>query len=367
VAADRDRVLALLRRFGHHATSFQILEEGFTYWFDDEAVVGFVEVGRFRVVAGAPICAPGQAGVVATRFLEDCSGRGSSALFFCADALFLDQLGAADVPFCHVQIGEQPEWVPGRYALAGPLRRSLRSQVNRARNKGVEVSRLSPDALDGTRRAQVEGVLADWLASRRMGVMRFMVDLQPFSHAAERRYYLASHAERAVGFLAAIPVYGRRGWFLEDVIRVPDAPNGTTEMLIERALADARDAGDDYLTLGLAPLSGVETGPGPHRLLRRCFKGSWDHLKPLYDFAGIRSFKARFRPDTWAPQYLVASPPRLGVFEIHAVLRAFAGRGLLGFVWETTRRLARRPSPLFWALAAGAVVIGLSVAWFARP
>src|SRR5581483_10517179 len=32
---DRQRALALLRRHGWNATSFQILEPGFLYWFDD--------------------------------------------------------------------------------------------------------------------------------------------------------------------------------------------------------------------------------------------------------------------------------------------------------------------------------------------
>ena len=49
---ERLRVLALLKRHGWNATSFQILEPGFRYWFDGdalgEACVGYVDTGSAR-------------------------------------------------------------------------------------------------------------------------------------------------------------------------------------------------------------------------------------------------------------------------------------------------------------------------------
>ncbi len=362
MSADSDRALAVLRRHGHHSTSFQILEDGLRYWFGDDAVVAYLQVGRRRVVAGPPVCAPDQKGAVARAFLEDCGAARHRALFFCTDPDFAQVLARAGAPASWVQIGEQPEWVPAGYTLAGSVRRSLRAQVNRARNKGVEVGRVTPADLQGPVRGEIDAVLRRWLDARRMSVMRFMVDLQPFAHADERRYYLARHAGRAVGFLAAVPVYRRRGWFLEDVLRVPDAPNGTAEMLIERALADAHAAGDEFVTLGLAPLSGVDTAPGPHLWLRRCFRFSWEHLRPLYDFSGIRNFKARFRPDRWTAQYLVVSPPGIGFWDMHAVLRAFAGRGLAGFALDTAARWIRRGGIPVWVVG-GLLVLATVLVW----
>jgi phosphatidylglycerol lysyltransferase len=336
-------VLALLRRHGTHATSFQILETGYRYWFEDDAVVAYVKSGRWCVVAGVPICESGTEGAVASRFVSDAATDGLGVLFFSADDDFVSQLQAKSVAEAHVKIGEQPEWDPRTYDLQAPRRRSLRAQVNRATNKGVQVRRLDTDAMaPGALRAQIETVLNLWIAARTMSAMRFMVDLQPFSLPEERRYYIATHEDRVVGFLAAIPVYRRRGWFFEDVIRVPNAPNGTTEMLINTALTEACDNGDQYVTLGLSPLAGLERGPGPHRLIRACFQLSWDYLGPLYHFPGLYRFKGRFRPDRWAPQYLVACPPRLGLRQVHAVLSAFAGAGLLSFGIDTARRLLSR-------------------------
>jgi len=57
--AARVRVLRLLKRHGWNATSFQILEPGFRYWFyGDDTCVGYVDTGRAWVAAGSPVAPP---------------------------------------------------------------------------------------------------------------------------------------------------------------------------------------------------------------------------------------------------------------------------------------------------------------------
>jgi len=369
---DSERVLAILKRHGTHPTSFQILEPGYEYWFDPEvaapgAVVAYVRAGRYRVVAGAPIAAIAEVGQVAGRFIADAVAAGERTLFFSADDDFVTALQAIDDPpaFDRVQSGEQPEWDPRSYTTEGADRRSLRAQVSRATNKGVTVRTVDPDELanrPGALRAEIETVLRRWLDDRRMSVMKFMVDLEPFHYPHERRYYVAECGDRGVGFLAAIPIYERGGWFFEDVIRVPDAPNGTVELLVDTAMRDAAQHGDDFVTLGLAPLAGIPSGDGPHRRMRAVLRWCYARLGGLYQFTGVRAFKARFRPDTWRPQYLVQSPPELGVGAFHAVLRAFAGGGLVAFGWETGRRLLGRLSLTAWAAALMTIAV-LLVPW----
>jgi phosphatidylglycerol lysyltransferase len=342
--AERCRVLTLLRRHGRHATSFQVLGPDFAYWFDQDAsaAVAYAEVGRYRVVAGPPIAPLEERAAVAARFVGASRAARRRVLFFSVGQDFVDELRAAppqgglDV----LPIGVQAEFDPADYGLAGRERRSMRAQVNRARNHGVRVRRVSVEQLEAqtSLRAQVETVLARWLAARRMGVMRFLVDVHPFVAAPERRFYLAERQGHAVGFLAAAPVYARGGWFLEDVIRAPDAPNGTNEALIHAALDEGREDGALYATLGLAPLAELPTGPGPHRLLRWALRGAYRWLGALYGFRGLYAFKSRTRPDRWTRQNLVACPPKAGVGALVAVLRAFAGQGLVTYVRDSAAR-----------------------------
>lgn len=368
------RVLELLKAHGTHATSFQILEPGYSYWFDrqcpDGAVVAYIEHGNYRVAAGMPIAPLASQADVAVRFVGDTMQAGKKTLFFSADERFLLQLQQhEDCPrHASVPIGAQPEWNPQDYNTEGTATRTLRSQLHRAQNKGVTVRRVAPQELERPGfRAIVTSVMEQWLASRRMSAMRFLVDLQPFLHGTERRYYIAEQGSRAVGFLAAIPVYSRQGWFFEDLIRVPDAPNGTVECLVDFAMRDAAENGDKYVTLGLAPLAETantpttDITPGAQQL-QAMFRWCYDKLNPLYQFQGVHRFKARFRPHHWETQYLVQCPPPLGLSSIHAVLSAFAGGGLIRFGIDTVLQWVARIRSKTWALTFLALGI-LLIPW----
>jgi lysylphosphatidylglycerol synthetase-like protein (DUF2156 family) len=104
------RVLELLKRYGWNATSFQVLEPGYSYWFDgDDACVAYVDTGRAWVAAGAPIAPPERLGEVAVRFEAHAAASGRRLCFFATEQRLLDAAPVKALP-----IGEQPVWDPRR-------------------------------------------------------------------------------------------------------------------------------------------------------------------------------------------------------------------------------------------------------------
>ncbi|RMD83497.1 MAG: DUF2156 domain-containing protein, partial [Candidatus Dadabacteria bacterium] len=75
------RVLALLRKYGHETTSFQVLEPGLHYWFDADACVAYADTGSSWVAAGSPICDPPRALDVMTRFAQVARAKGKRVRF----------------------------------------------------------------------------------------------------------------------------------------------------------------------------------------------------------------------------------------------------------------------------------------------
>jgi len=156
-------------------------------------------------------------------------------------------------------------------------------------------------------------------------------------------------------------VYARAGWFVEDLIRAPDAPNGTAELLVAAAMEDAALRGSAYLTLGLSPLAG--TIELPLHIARK-------YASPLYDFAGLEAFKAKFRPREWSPIYLSYPRTQSGYGAIYDSLEAFSRRGLLRYGIET---LFRGPDIVLRILALLLVPWALLLAsvdgdrWFPAP
>lgn len=359
----RPRVLALLKRHGWNATSFQILEPGFRYWFDgDDACVGYVDTGRAWVAAGAPIAAVDEIAAVGARFAAAAAAAGRRVSCFGTEARFHDAAG-----WPALRIGDQPTWDPSDWAAAVRARRSLREQLRRARAKGVAVRRLALEELapGHALRAQLDALIARWLATRPLAPMGFLVQIDPFTFPDERRYFVAERAGRVVGFLGAIPIYARGGWFFEDFLRDPDAPNGTVELLVDAGMHAAVAERVPFVTLGLVPLAGD---------VNRWLRAARRLGRALYDFDGLRAFKAKLAPRAWDPIYLAYPPSRRrswrGALAVADTLTAFARGGLLRFGAET---LLRGPAIVVRALAVllilwtALLALPSSAHWFPSP
>ena len=339
---DRERVLALLRRHGWNSTSFQILEPGFRYWFDgDDACIGYVDTGASWVVAGPPIAAADQLATVSARFAEAAHAAGRRSAWFGTEARFCD---ATRWP--SLRIGDQPVWDPSAWPAVVVGSKNLREQLRRARAKGVVVRAITDDELSAghATRTQVEILIERWLATRPIAPMGFLVQIDPFTFPAERRYFVAERDGKVVAFLGIIPIYARRGWFFEDFLRDPDAPNGTVELLVDAGMRAAAAAQIPVVTLGLVPLAGeVSSWLRAARRLGRS----------LYDFDGLRAFKAKFKPTAWDPIFLSYPPHHSAFVALFDTLKAFARGGLLRFGLET---FLRGPAVVVRALAVLLVV-----------
>jgi phosphatidylglycerol lysyltransferase len=333
----RPRVLALLKRHGWNATSFQILEPGFRYWFDgDDACVGYVDTGRAWVAAGAPVGPAERCGETIARFAAAARAADRRVCCFATEARFHDA-----AKWEALRVGDQPIWAPGDWAAVLRESKSLREQVRRARAKGVTVRTpaLAELAVGQPLRVALDALIARWLASRAIAPMGFLVHVDPFTFPEERRYFVAEQDGALVGFLSAIPIYARPGWFFEDFLRSPDAPNGTVELLVDAGMRAAAADAVPYVTLGLVPLSG-EVSPWL-RAARR-----WG--KSLYDFDGLRAFKAKLKPRGWDPIFLAYPRERSGFAAMFDTLTAFSRGGLLRFGLET---LLRGPAIVMRVLA----------------
>ena len=256
---NRWRALALLRRYGWNSTSYQILEPGFSLWFDgDDACVAYRDTGHAWVAAGAPIAPSGRVAAAALSFVLAAAAHRRRACFFGTEDRF-----ATAVPFAAMRIGEQPVWDPAGWDAVLRGARSLREQIRRSRAKGVVVQAIDPRKLvepGSATRSTVERLIARWEAARPMPPMGFLVQVHFHSDLGESRCFAATLEGDLVGLLSMVPVFARAGWLVENLVRSPEAPNGTAELLIDAAMRAAAADGSRYLTLGLSPLAGA-VGP----------------------------------------------------------------------------------------------------------
>jgi len=299
VSPEQCRTLSIVRRFGWNAMSFQVFTPGLSYWFaDGDACVAYLDTGSAWVVAGAPLAAETDMMRVANQFCVAAKENSRRAVFVATERRFLELVGN----FKAIAIGEMPVWDPADWSDTVAKTRRLREQLSRARNKGVRVRRVEPCEVigpDPRLRGQIEKLISTWEAKRPLPPLGFVVQVTPLTLIVDRRTFVAEVDGNVVGFASVVPVFARNGWTVQDLVRAPNAPNGTVELLVDAAMRDAAKLGSHYVTLGLSPLSG-DVGL-LLSIVRTC-------ASSLFDFAALRAFKAKFRPREWVPIY-VAYPP----------------------------------------------------------
>ncbi len=323
--------------------SYQILNPGIQLWFSEdlEAVVGYVDAYGFRVVAGAPVCDPGELPDIAAAFQREASAEGKKVCYFGAQehiAAIMSGFG----PVSKLLLGSQPVWGPSRWTARVSAKSFLRAQFARARNKRVTVSMW--DQYRATGNADLERCLLEWLDTRGLPPMHFLVEPDTLARLYDRRVFVAERDGKSIGFIVASPVPLRNGWLIEQIIRGADAPNGTAELMLDTVMRNLADSGAEYVTLGLSPLS-VRSGIPQVALpswISRLLRGMRILGTRFYNFDGLDSFKSKFLPERWEPIFAISNQSRISFRTLYAIAGAFSGTSPLWFVTRASLREIRR-------------------------
>src|SRR5262249_38177824 len=98
-------------------------------------------------------------------------------------------------------------------------------------------------------------------------------------------------------------------WYLEDLVRVPGAVNGASELLVGEALRRLAADGAAGAAFALAPMRGVESQLDSRaRWLGRVLALTIRGFDRRYGFRAIARYEARFAPTEWRPRYVAFLP-----------------------------------------------------------
>ena len=336
---DLQLALELVMHFGWNATSYQIVNPGIKLWFSkgEDAVIGHVSYSRTRVVAGAPVCENHRLMDVVREFEDEASGHGQRVIYFGAEQRLADVLSEEGKRGC-IALGAQPAWNPQNWPAMLAAHASLRQQLNRARNKGVLVDYW--DNATATDHPELQRILGEWLTSRGLPPLHFLVEPQTLSRLFNRLVFVATMDGTPVAFLVASPVALRNGWLIEQIVRGTRAPNGTAELMLDQAQRHMAALGASYITLGLSPISRRAGLPDRFtplwlRILLRAVR-AWGTR--FYNFEGLDAFKSKFQPERWEAVYAITNGPRFAIGSLYSTSRAFAGGAPVRFFLQARMR-----------------------------
>jgi len=318
------RARELVMMLGRNATAYQILNPGIRHWFNarNDAVVGYVRRGSWLLVAGEPVCAPNGLPEAIGEFETFARAAGRHVCYVCATESTRTML-ARYGNHSAVAIGAQPVWNPAEWRQAVRSRRNIRAQLNRARNKRVEIQTAAPETLAG--HPEVRRTLDEWLHSRHLPPMHFLVEPEVLSGVTDDRIMLVARARSGiVAFLIASPVIARNGFLIEELARSPRAPNGTSELLIDAAMDHFADAGCTWATMGMVALARGTIAANP-LWLRGLMTVARAHANRFYNFRGLERFRTKMHPAGWEKLYAISNEKQFSPQALYAMGGAFSG------------------------------------------
>jgi phosphatidylglycerol lysyltransferase len=202
--------------------------------------------------------------------------------------------------FSALKIGEEPwfdltTWHPPR----GDPGKKYRWAVNHARRLGLEVT-------EEWRADEIEEVVARWRAALRRPEPDGLMRTAPLDHADAKRIFVARRNGAAEAVLACARLPAIDGWYLEDLVRIPEAVNGATELLVADALTRL---GGRSAAFALAPMRGLDRQLDPRarwlgHLLGLTIRG----FDRRYGFRAIARYEGRFLPTEWRSRYVAFLP-----------------------------------------------------------
>ena len=342
-------LLRLQTLYGYNPHSLVSIAPGALLWStpDIDGAIIYGEFGRVWLAAGDPLAPREDMLELARQFAVFAKRKGRVVAFVPTSAEFSRMVAPHD--FSAVKVGASPYFDLKTWDPRGDSAKKLRAGVNQARRAGVEVEMIPDGGIDELMKKETAQLCIHWLDTRRAGAtFGWLVALDPFLHSEYKKYFAARVNGKLVGFLAASPIPARKAWYLEDVLREPDAPQGTATLLVVEALAKLKAEGATLATLGTSPLAtdGPNDLPTEHRVVARALELASRKLGGFYNFEGLRRFKAKFVPSWWESEYSLSQrgvtiPPRVG----HAIVRALVPGGLTQLLTRQALRVIRDNGP----------------------
>jgi phosphatidylglycerol lysyltransferase len=301
--AEAAEVDGILRRHGRGALlPFQLGSDKQHLTTRDGAVVVSGRYGRFAVALGDPTGPAGSTPGAWAVFVASCRARDEIPAVYQASGESRANLLALGLrPF---RVGQEAIVDLTTFDLSGSRRANLRHTVTRARKGGVAF-RFYPAGIPALERAALAPSLIEidrqWSAAAgpRLGFTIGQFDPDELDQLA---IAVATDADgAAIAFATFRPTGIDGGWVLDLLRRAPGGTPGALEGCLAEVAAGLRGAGAPTLSLGLAPLAGLDDASAVTE--ERALARAASLVRRFYDVRGLAFFKGKFDP-RWEPRYV---------------------------------------------------------------
>lgn len=320
---ERQRARALIHLTGQQTTAHFALQPEMRYFWSATgySVIAYRLVAGTALVLGDPIGLEEEIAPLLLAFLTFCRRQDWTCAVYQASPRV--QRICRDWGYRAYKVGEEGVIETAAFTTQGKAGAPVRHSISRAKRDGASVRIWQGEEVPEAAFAGMKRVSQAWLGAQggetQMGFSmgRFPADWSP---ALLTAVALDAHGE-VMAFVTWTPLYAGSGWSLDNIRRLKETTPGVMEMLIAECIEWARAHGCARMSLGLAPLAGLDarlqadlrtvacaTEEGAmtpsSSWLERSAAFLYTRKLVLANYASLYHFKAKFHP-TWEPRYLV--------------------------------------------------------------
>lgn len=318
--SERHYLVNLLRRWGGASTDAVLDPVCQSFYAPNiEGVIGYrVEFGC-ALVYGDPVCNPDDAPALASAFHRFCEDNNLSIIFLAASKRFA-KWAIKNICKSSVEFGNElfldpqidPEKRTGTHASL--VRRKVKHAL---KNDVIVHEHLSYDA---SIEQAIDQVGATWLQGRR-GPQIHISNVRLFDDREGKRWFYAQQGDAIVGVIVVNHLQSKEGWLLNHLMITPQAPGGTSELLVVKAIQTLGRENCRYATFGsvLGEDIGEIEGFGrvsswmAHRIVKLTNR--------LFHLSGRRTFWEKFHP-TSESSYILFSNKSVSIKNLLCLQRA---------------------------------------------
>lgn len=335
-----DNAVALLETHGGGTLSWMTTWPGTEYLYGADGYVAYRRHAGVAIALGDPVGSPEWQQQAPEVFAAHCDRQGLVPAWFSVTAQTADNVGAR-----RVQVAEDTLIdLPG-LAFRGKKWQDVRTARNRAAKDGIQFRMVTLADESPAIIRQVRKVSEGWLKSKHTPELGFTLGGVTEAMDPRVRVGIALDGDGTVhGVTSWLPVLdenGRpRGWTLDMMRRKATGFRPVVEFMIAEACLTFQAEGAALVSLSGAPL--VRSAKGRVGAVQKSLDLTSRLMEPLYGFASLHAFKAKFQPRR-EPLFLVyrgtGDLPRIAV----AVLRAYLAKP--ASVAPRRPALTERPRP----------------------
>jgi len=311
-----DPRIKFLRQFGSTPLAYATLQPGLDYFFTREGYMAFTQQDEHVFALGDPV----------TRTEAYATTIGAFAAFARQARLSLTalQIGRHAARAYQGQgktvnqMGIETVLAIPTFTLHGGDKSHVRHWYNSAKKHGIQVHEL-----DSHREAAqaCKQVSDRWLQQKGEQELSFLTRPMVIGHELDVRRFYATREGQWMGITSFTPLYqdGHIRGYYHDIVRiVPEAPPGTSDIILLEAIAKFRHEGKTSCSLGLSPFYRMEHEMERYSSKVRAFiEYLFAHGENIYPSQGNAFHKDKYR-GIQKPTYIAVESDKIKT--IHGVL-----------------------------------------------